>query len=450
MGPGPLKTPLSLVRSLLRATAPILHDDRGVSAAIVAIALPSLIGFGALGVETGAWFTTKLRNQSAADAAAISAAYEVIAGKTNVINDLAPTAGEAAARNGYSGSTLVIEYPYSDAIVANGVAVTLQQTQDPILAGMFLSDVTVANKAVAVIEVLDNPCILALGTANTGVELAASTSLLMPNCSIVANSVSSTAIELTSSSSITAATLVTAGGISVQGNPINPASPPPEFSLGSPAQIGAPSIADPYAGTLTHSYIGAGMPTSRCALTKTGSITVYKTGNCVIPGLNIATGHTVDLAPGTYWVTGNLVVQSNGRLECSICDPVKGTGVTIILTSQTSKIGYVSMSNATFELNAPTSGRFAGVVMVQDANGLPYTRSYNTITGAAGATLNGLVYFPKSSVTFHGNPSTTGPKCLLLVVSSLNVDANSNLDIGGCGSAGLANLPTIYTVALAE
>jgi Flp pilus assembly protein TadG len=451
MSPGPLAILLRLVHSLSGAIVPILHDDRGVSATIVAIALPSLIGLGALGVETGAWFTTKLRNQSAADAAAISAAYEVIAGKTNVINDLASAAGEAAARNGYGAGTPVIEYPYSDAIVANGVAVTLQQTQEPMLASMFLSSLTVANKAVAVIEVLDNPCILTLGTANTGVELAASTSLLMPNCSIAANSVSGTAIELLSSnSSITAATLVTAGEIAVQGNPIDPAAPPPEFSLGSLAEIGAPSVADPYAGTLTHSYIEAAMPTNRCGPTKSGSVTVYKTGNCVISGLDIAAGYTVDLAPGTYWVTGNLIVEANGRLECSICDPVNGTGITIILTSQTSKIGYVSISNATFELNAPSSGRFAGVVMVQDANGLPYTRSYNTVTGAPGSTLNGLVYFPKTSMTFHGNPSTTGPKCLLLVVSSLNVDADSSLDIGGCAYAGLANLPTIYTVALAE
>src|SRR6516165_8290747 len=109
MAPGLLKTLLSLVQSLLGAIAPILHDDRGVSAAIVAVALPSLIGLGALGVETGAWFTTKLHNQSGADAAAISSAGEVIAGKTNVINDLAPAAGEAAARNGYNGGTPVIE-----------------------------------------------------------------------------------------------------------------------------------------------------------------------------------------------------------------------------------------------------------------------------------------------------------------------------------------------------
>jgi hypothetical protein len=107
-----------------------------------------------------------------------------------------------------------------------------------------------------------------------------------------------------------------------------------------------------------------------------------------------------------------------------------------------------------FNLNAPSSGRFAGVVMVQDANGLPpgttNTSSQSNLTGKGGATLNGLIYFPKSSLTFHGNPSTTGPKCLLLVVNWLNVDADSMLDSSGCTSAGLSNLLTIKTVVIAE
>jgi len=64
------------------AIARIFRDTRGASATIVAIALPVLIGFGALGAETGVWFTFKLRSQSAADAAALAAAYEVIAGRT--------------------------------------------------------------------------------------------------------------------------------------------------------------------------------------------------------------------------------------------------------------------------------------------------------------------------------------------------------------------------------
>jgi Flp pilus assembly protein TadG len=460
------------VRSLFSAIARIWHDKSGASAMMVAIALPGLIGFGALGAETGVWFTIKLQNQSAADAAALSAAYQIIAGKLNAVSDLTPAASEAATRNGYKGTTPTVVYPYSDSIVSNGVAVTLQQTQGVSLAAMFLSDVTVATKAVAVIEALDNSCILALRTSSTGVEVADFTGLDMPNCSAVANSISRSAIELHgSTSSIAAATLVTAGEISLQGNPIDPAAPPSEFILASHAMIGAPSIVDPYAGILTHNFLTIGMPVvSRCRST-TGAVTTY-TGNCVIRGTEltqpsikltantqisgpwtILTNQMVDLSPGTYWITGGLTV--GGVLKCSACDNVKGTGVTIILTAQTNKIGAVSMApDAIFNLNSPSAGRFAGFVMVQDSNGLPpgwtYTKSQSTVGGRSAATLNGLIYFPNTSLTFHGHPSAAGPKCLILVVNTLMVDQTSSLETRGCAAVGLTNLPTVSTVALAE
>ncbi len=429
----------------------------------------------ALGVETGVWFAIKLQNQSAADSAAVSAAYEVIAGKTNVTGALTAAADEAARRNGHKGSLPAVAAPYSDGIVTNGIAVTLNQSQGALLAAMFLPGVTIANTAVAAIEVLNNLCILALGANSTGVEIAASAQLDMPSCSVAANSISSTAIELRSSTSaIAAATLVTAGEISLQGIPINPAAPPPQFALSSPAMIGAPSVSDPYAGTLTHAFLISRMPTAPNCVSKTaGPMTIYA-GGCAIPGKSltdpqillsantrisgswrITSGQTVDLSPGTYWVTGNLTLQSRAMLKCSACDNTKGAGVTIILTAQTSRIGAVSVaSNATVTLNAPNSGPFAGLAIIQDSNGLPpgttYTSSQSTIGGAPGAILNGLVYFPNSSMTFHGAPSATGPQCLLLVVKTLDIDAASRLEVGGCAGAGLGNLPAIDTVAVAE
>jgi hypothetical protein len=264
--------------SLYRAIARILQDQRGVSAMIVAIALPALVGFGALGAETGLWFTIKLHNQSAADAAAISVAYEVIASKTDVASDLTPAASEAATRNGYTGSLPAVVYPYSDAMTSNGIAVTLQQSQRAILATMFLTEVNVATKAVAVIEVLDHPCILALGGSGTGLGILSGAHLDTPNCPAAANSIGTGAIELQdTTSSVSAATLVTAGEISLQGSPIDPAAAPPGFALGSPAMIGAPTIADPYAATLTHTFIVAGMASApTCKPLSSGHIT----GNC--------------------------------------------------------------------------------------------------------------------------------------------------------------------------
>jgi hypothetical protein len=158
--------------------------------------------------------------------------------------------------------------------------------------------------------------------------------------------------------------------------------------------------------------------------------------------LIVRENQTMDLAPGTYWVTGDLTVASTGILHCSACDNVAGSGVTIVLT------GSVDIAGGIVSLNAPSSGPFAGVVLAQDLGGMEPSRG-SKITGGPAATINGLIYFPKSSVTFHGNPSMTGPKCLILVVNWLNIDADSTLDSAGCRIIGLTTLPTIATVTLA-
>lgn len=54
----------------------------------------------------------------------------MIAGKTDVIGDLTAAAGEAARRNDYKGNVPEFVASYDDGIVANGVAVTLQQSRD--------------------------------------------------------------------------------------------------------------------------------------------------------------------------------------------------------------------------------------------------------------------------------------------------------------------------------
>jgi Flp pilus assembly protein TadG len=55
------------------------RDRTGAVAVAVAVLLPVLIGFAGLGIEVGLWFAVQRQNQSAADAAAISAALEYAA-----------------------------------------------------------------------------------------------------------------------------------------------------------------------------------------------------------------------------------------------------------------------------------------------------------------------------------------------------------------------------------
>jgi len=99
-----MREPASLLRRLF-------HDKRGLSAVTVAVSLPVLFGVAGLGIDTGLWYTIKRQNQSAADAAALSAAYEVIASNTNVATNLTPAASQAATRNNYGGTPLSSPIP---------------------------------------------------------------------------------------------------------------------------------------------------------------------------------------------------------------------------------------------------------------------------------------------------------------------------------------------------
>jgi hypothetical protein len=463
----------------------LVRDTRGVTLALVAAAVSALIGFTGLGVETGLWYAMKRQNQSAADVAALSGAFEVLAGQgssltaTQIYANICGFAKRDATRNGFTflsftcpTSTPACTSPSSGQMCANNppatagtpnfgnanaVEVILAQQQNALFASLSLANVTIDTRAVAVISVLDQACVLALEpTASNAIFIKGNPTLNMPNCSVVADSTSPSAIHLQGNASIIADTLVTAGGVSTTGTP--------SFTLNKPAQTNAPTVPDPYASTLTHSFLTTGMPpvppTSNCAAAPVKkATTTYPANSVFCGGLSTPSGGgTIDLSPGTYWVTdGDLALNSNGVLECTLCNG-GSLGVTIILTTAKSSGGQVGTvteaANATINsLNAPNSGSFKGLLIVQDSFGLPagttFTSSNSTFQGGPGATLNGLVYFPKSNMSFQGNPIAGGSGCLILVVNKLDLSGDSQLNSTGCSAAGVSP-PTVKTVALAE
>ena len=459
---------MSLLRRLLR-------DKRGLSAVTVAVSLPVLFGVAGLGIDTGLWYTIKRQNQSAADAAALSAAYEVIAGNTDVTTNLTPAASEAATRNNYGGTTPVVTYPYSDAVVTGGVKVTLSQTQNAWFSSWFpaFSAFTIANEAVAAVSNLPPVCMIALGrnpppngtpNLNDAVNLAGNPTINAPTCTIVSDSDSSSAFHLQGSATINAATLITPGEISHTGAAYT-------INLGYPAQTGANLVPDPYASTLTHAnFLTNGLSTaSPCTSSTVGGITTYTNPGSYKPGCVIAGGlsiknSTVNLSPGTYWLTGALNLQSGSGavLQCTACTN-GGAGVTIVLTAPPGggTVGTMSLaSNANLNLNAPAASScsncpFAGMVLIQDSNGLPaadHLPNPDTVSAQANSTetLSGLVYFPQADVTFQGGPSATGPQCLVLVTNTLSMQGNPCFATSGCGSLGLNKLPIVKTVYLAQ
>jgi Flp pilus assembly protein TadG len=425
----------------------------GASAIMLAMILPVLIGFGALSIETGAWHTIKQQSQSAADAAAISAAHLIIASRTAVAGDLTAATSEAVAKNGYSGTTPTVVYPYTDTIVRNGVAVILQQTQRGSLAAMLLPGVTIATKAVAVIKVLANACILALSTTLPGVEIRGSFIDAL-DCAVAANSTSTHAIDIQGYSGLIAAgTLVTTGGLFLNGAPVDPTDAPREISVNSRLLIGAPSVADPYTGILSHAFLSSDIADTPAAAINTWS----QETKTIMPGhykggMRFEAKAVIDLKPGTYYVTnGDFSVSSGASVSCMTCGDDKG--VTIILTSTNAAIasvGNVQISDgARIALRAPSSGRFSGLLFVQDplATSTNRDKPDSAFAGGPAMNLTGVLYLPSTTVGFRGNPSAT---CTLLIVNQVTIDGDTHLSISGCSTAGLATLPSIYTVALAE
>lgn len=88
------------------------RETNGAIAIMTALSLPVVVGFIGMGVEAGLWFHAKRDLQTAADSAAVAAAYEVARGYPNAI--AVQTGGSAAASNGYDGSkndTITVNAP---------------------------------------------------------------------------------------------------------------------------------------------------------------------------------------------------------------------------------------------------------------------------------------------------------------------------------------------------
>jgi len=448
-------TPSAPSRSLLH----LRRDERGVAAVTVAIALPLLLAFGALAINSGLWFTIKRENQSAADAAAISAAYELMAGPANactnpgfVTDRLTPAATQAVAANQHvgwdsSGTTTTVICPYPDSLLDtefgarnySAVAVTLQQDQSSLFAFAPLASATIATKSVGVVANGASVCILALGAAASrsgpcpagfGICINGSAnSINAPGCAVVADSTASNAIDLVGGGGgnlINAAAIQTPGGTA--GSGANNTAPPVQtFSI---------PVTDPYASTLTHTALTSGFAGFPDCLRPPPGGTTYG-GDCKVPagwlgqpsivlkantqidGTWTVLG-TVDLKPGTYWVTdGDLNVS--GTLECTGC--TGGAGVTIILTTAgtcPATVGTVNFApgNNSTSLNAPTSGTFKGDLIVQDVNGVPgcttYTSTPTNLIGTVSTSFTGLVYLPHAEMNIFGNPNLGKAGCLVL------------------------------------
>ena len=195
-----------------------IHDRRGALLATTAAALPVVVGFAGLGVEVGMWYSDKRDLQTAADAAALSGAFERVRGNPN---GLLGAARNEATRNGFgmaSPNTIAVNNPPvagSRAGDTKAVEVVLTRPHGLLFAKLFLAnDVTIAARSTAAVATTGEACVLALDrTANRALQNTGSSTVQMDGCVMASNSVASDAIYLSGSTTVNAYSLWTASAI---------------------------------------------------------------------------------------------------------------------------------------------------------------------------------------------------------------------------------------------
>lgn len=440
-------------------------DVRGGVTVFIAIAAAALIGFTALGVETGLWYAIKRQHQSAADAAALSGAYEIAAGQT--YSDICGDAKNSAAANSFpfdatyacpnsspgltnptSGTMYVNNPPVGSTTGENGnqnaVEIFLARQQDAYLASLFLPSVTIGTHAVAKVNQVGLTCDLALGKTGTVIDVSGSATLNLTGCGMAANSSDSASIWFHGGSNdiLNASWFQTVGNFTSSGNPV--INVPTELTDTLP-------VTDPYscnppiigcAGTITWPMVSGSEITT---LTTSLSPGVYQ-------GPMILASGTTTLSPGVYIIDGD--DNQGNAFKVGSGATVSGTGVTIIATSKTGNQGggLDIASGATVNISAPTTspqtGIPSGLIFAQDPRYADTKKGNSTITANGTTSLAGVVYTPATQVTFIGNANST---CFLVIALTITFTGNSTMagNQSACTAIGVT-APIVLNIALTE
>jgi len=368
---------------------------------VVAFALVVILAILGLAGDMGYLRYEKRQLQTAADAAAMAGAAELLYG------DVSSAAQADAATNGFTnglnGATVTVNNPplsgqhigdssYVETIVA--------KTAPTYFAKAFgVQNVTMSARAVAHLAGGNN-CIFALDPSASGALSVDTFASITSQCGIVVESASSSAVSCGVLGSITASSIGVVGGVQsffcgINPNPVTGiATPNPNDPL---AYLAKPSV-----GSCTFSsqkiYTSTTSPTSNPSTLNPG---VYCGGISIQPGANVV------FNPGVYILKSSSGSNPTGGLTIDI-----GTNITTntslspygVMFYNYGPVGAITFnftsfaSNDQVSLTAPTTGTYQGMLFFQDpgdstAAQIIGSSSYNT-------TLQGSYYFPKASVVF--------------------------------------------------
>jgi hypothetical protein len=355
------------------------RKEAGQALVLTAFALTLLTSAAGLGIDMGYLRYQKRLQQSAADSAAIAGASDIS------YNNVTTAAKTDSASNGYTdGSnnvTVTVYNPPNDgphAGVADYVEVLVRKVQPTFfmrILGVYSTPVIA--RAVAYLSGSAKSCMYSIGTGGgNGILNNGSGSLSAPNCGIIDDE----SLLNNGSGTITASTIGVVGSVTNNGS--GSITPTPVTGI-VPASDPLAYLQPPTPGTC--------LPNGTGTVNGSGPATLSPGNYC--SGITINGSSTVTLNSGIYTITG-------GGMTFNGSGTITGTGVTLYIGSSG---GSVTLNGSeTFNLTAPTTGAYAGILFYQDRS----NASGATVNGSQTSKFQGAIYFPSAQLTLNGSGST--------------------------------------------
>ncbi len=429
-----------LGRNARRQLVRIAREKRANVAIMFGLMAPVLLGGLGIAMETGNWYYTQRGMQNAADAAAIAAS-------TNGTSSYATEADAVAAQYGYTNGTnsVVVAASNSAACPAGGstcYSVTITKPVPLYLAPVigYSGNTTVNGKSAVKLQASATAtqgtqsvdlCLLALGTTSTPLQTNGAPKANLAGCNVMSN-----------------------GGADCNGHNLGATdglAHGTDNGCGITQYSDVPEVSDPYA------YLAASIPKNTCSsyAQESGG---KKGGISSLPAKQQwsgtqTLGATTEIC-GDLGLTGDVTIDDsagpavlvieNGQLDTGsyTLSTASGSPVTIIFSGDGTYTGAQSPGGSgTLNIQAPTSGTWAGMAIYQDPN-LSDSKGQMDISAAGNSPtwdITGVVYLPNASVTFSGavGKSNNANACFVMVVNNITIngtaDMLSNTQCAGTG-----------------
>jgi hypothetical protein len=391
---------------------------------LAALTAPVIIAGAALGTETSYWYYKQRKLQAGADAAAFAGGIER---RTGASTDTVRSVAQAMAlRSGYDGGgVMTVNTPPTSGPNAgrtDAVEVIINQNAQRFFSDFFDErPVAMRARAVARFRTAANACVLALSpSASRAAQFSGNTNLNLIGCSVMANSIAADAVNVQGSARMSTPCIYSVGGAQLTSG----ATMTDAECARNGAKTGVSKVADPFAD------VAMPVQPNGC---RNGN------GNNLQPGRycnGLSLSGTVNLQAGVYYIDGGTFrINSNAN--------IRGTGVTFILANG----ARVSMNgNATVDLQAPTTGPYAGILFMGDRNSSGGQR--NTFNGTAASKMTGAIYFPTQAVEYLGNFSGLNG-CTQIVADTVEWTGSTSVRVD-CSAYGMRSIAANQVVQLVE